>query len=539
MNAYLNGLCRNFETPERLFATMVSKNRETAIRWGDLDSMARSFLAAYRAASVTQGAVILIFLRHTPALYGSFFGAMLGGFVPSFMPCTSPRQDPALYWASHRAVLDRIAPGLVVADRQTLVEMAANGLGGYPTLSIEEVGSGTAAWSVPAGNSIGLLQHSSGTTGLKKGVALSYDALAAQSAAYATTLGLGSKDVIASWLPLYHDMGLIACLIMPSLAGCPFVHLDPFDWIARPGRLFDAIERHKATMCWLPNFAFDHLAATVGRRGEHYELRSVRAFINCSEPCKTSSFDKFARAFGVPADKLQCCYAMAETVFAVTQTCLGRAPARIRVRKETLERGCRVALDNEGVELIETGSPLPGVKLRILGERQEALPEGYFGQVSVSCPFLFAGYHAEPEKTAKRLIGREYYTGDLGFLHEGRLYVLGRFDDVIIVSGRNVYGHEIEAIVSGIEGVKPGRSVAVPQFDERSGTQGLVVIAERTGAHPDTDVARRISETILSLVNVMPHAVHLVEEGWLVKTTSGKIMREANLRRFFAPEEFR
>ena len=516
MNPYLDAVIRRFGEGERIFATMARGGRDETLRWRDLEKSSRAFLAAYRRAGVKPGGTVLIFLRHVPELYGSFFGAMLGGFVPSFMPCTSPRQSPAIYWPSHRALMERIAPGLVVADRATLVEMAANGLTPPRSLAIEDVTPADADWSIPPGGAIGLLQHSSGTTGLKKGVALSYDALAAQVNAYAASLGATRADTIASWLPLYHDMGLIACLVMPAMLGIPVVQLDPFDWVGRPELLFEAIARHRASLCWLPNFAFDHLAIVAGKRGPAFDLSSVRAFIDCSEPCKPASLDRFAKAFAVPPEKLQCCYAMAETVFAVTQTKLGKAPTRIR-------RG--------GVELIETGSPVAGVEISIHDETRAPVTEGIAGEIAIRCPFLFSGYNLEPERAAERLADGLYFTRDLGFVQDGKLYVLGRIDDLIIVSGRNLYAHEIEAIVSGIGGVKPGRAVALAVFDPRIGTQGLIVVAERDGSRPDTELRREIAETIFSVVAAMPHAVHLVEEGWLVKTTSGKISREANLKK--------
>jgi acyl-CoA synthetase (AMP-forming)/AMP-acid ligase II len=537
MNPYLFKLLRHFEEPDRIFSTIIQGERSTTIRWGDLAASARMFLHAYHDRRLRQGDIVLIFLRHVPELYGSFFGAMLGGFVPSFMPCTSPRQDPALYWSSHRTLLERIAPALIVADRQTLDEMAANGLEPPATLAIEEVRSGSAAWCVPTADRIGLLQHSSGTTGLKKGVALSYEAIAAQATTYAAAIGLRKQDVIASWLPLYHDMGLIACLIVPAFAAVPIVHLDPFEWAAQPGRLFDAICRHRATLCWLPNFAFDHLAAVTGRRAANYDISSVRAFINCSEPCKPASFDRFMASFGVRAEALQCCYAMAETVFAATQTRIGEVPRRIRVRQVSLERGRRIEFDPAGIELVESGSSLPGVQLAIQDEGGELLPEGYLGEVVIRCPFLFSGYNQLPEKTAEQLVDGAYRTRDLGFLHDGRIYVLGRIDDLLIVNGRNLYAHEVEAIVSRIEGIKPGRSAAVAQFDDRLGTQGLVIIAERTGTHEDVTVKREVSSMIFSILNVMPRAIHLVDPGWLVKTTSGKVSREGNLRKLLAGQD--
>ena len=515
MNRYLDALVANFADGNRVFATMVRDGRDEAISWRDLEAASRAFLAAYRRAGVQPGGTILIFLRHVPELYGSFFGAMLGGFVPSFMPCTSPRQSPAIYWPSHRTLVERIAPSLVVADRATLAEMAGNGLVPPRSLAIEEVAPADADWSIPPSDAIGLLQHSSGTTGLKKGVALCYDALAAQIDAYAASLGATRADTIASWLPLYHDMGLIACLVIPAMLGIPVVQLDPFEWVGRPETLFDAIARHRATLCWLPNFAFDHLAIVAGKRGASFDLSSVRAFINCSEPCKPASFDRFAAAFAVPPEKLHCCYAMAETVFAVTQTELGAPPARS---------------ERDGAALIETGAPLAGVAISIHDEHRAPVPEGAIGEIAISCPFLFSGYNREPERTAERLDGDRYFTRDLGFLKDGRLYVLGRLDDLIIVSGRNLYAHEVEALVSGVPGVKPGRAVAVAEFDPRLGTQALTIIAERAAPKADPATGRAISDIVFSTIGVMPR-VHLVAEGWLVKTTSGKISREANLKK--------
>lgn len=531
MNLYLAHLLQNFDKDE-IAAVIVQGDREIAVHWRDLEHMARSFLAAYRGAGLESGAVVMIFLRHIPELYGSFFGAMLGGFVPTFMPCPSPRQDPRLYWESHQELLARTAPGLVVADTATHLEMAANGLSGLPTLAIEDLGSGVAEWAIPTGEQTALLQHSSGTTGLKKGVAVSYDALVAQIAAYSAAIELTGDDVIVSWLPLYHDMGLIACCVMPIAAGIKIVHLDAFEWVARPERLFQAIARHRGTLCWLPNFAFDHLSAILGHRGGSFDLSTIRAFINCSEPCRTASFDRFHEVFALKPKQFQCCYAMAETVFAVTQTPLSIPPTRIRVHQDSLQRGCRIAIDDQGTELIESGFPVVGAQLSIHAETDLELAEGYIGEIAVASTFLFSGYNHEPQRTAERLIGDKYFTRDLGFVHDGRLYVLGRIDDLIIISGRNIYAHQIEAVISTVDGVKPGRAIALGAFDDRLGTQALIVVVERHWERSDLDIRHDIANAILSVVNVAPRTIHVVEPGWLIKTTSGKVSREANLRKW-------
>nr|MDQ2860965.1 AMP-binding protein [Pseudomonadota bacterium] len=505
---------------------------------------------AYRGAGLNGGDQVLIFLRHTPQLYGAFFGAMLIGVTPAFMPCSSPRQDPTLYWRSHQALMDQIAPAAVVTDRATLAEMQDAGLrlNGTAVLLIEDLAPTSLEPRLVDESAIGLLQHSSGTTGLKKGVALSFGAIVDQIESYAATIALGEDDAIVSWLPLYHDMGLIACLILPAYFATPVTHLDPFHWIGRPDTLFEQMVKRKGTLTWLPNFAFEHLAGTVARRAAHWDLSSVRAFINCSEPCKAATFDRFAAAFapaGVRPDQLQCCYAMAETVFAVAQSGFQddptRAlPARIRVDPASLDRG-KAPIDaapGEGVELIETGVVIDGLGLTVHDEAGALIADGRIGEVGLCGRFLFSGYNRDPDRTAERLRGGVYFSRDLGFVRDGRLYVLGRMDDLIIINGRNLYAHEVESHVGAVAGVKPGRAVALAWFDPRIGSETLVVMVERARAigRPDEEIRREIIGLVHSVFNVTPRAVEMLEEGRLVKTSSGKISRKENLARYAAAQ---
>jgi acyl-CoA synthetase (AMP-forming)/AMP-acid ligase II len=526
---------------DRPFCHILEKDAETAISWKTLESLARRFIGTYQHAGLRPGAEILIFVRHRPELYGSFFGAMLGGLVPSYMPCTSPRQDPGIYWSSHQTLLNRTQPAAIVADRATFCEMDATGLdtGSTNRIVLEELGSAMGEFVMQPGGVTALLQHSSGTTGLKKGVALSYDAIVRQIDSYAAAIEATPSDVIVSWLPLYHDMGLMACCLMPAYLGIPIIHIDPFAWLARPELLLDSLANRGGTLAWLPNFAFDHMATVAGRRAADYDLSKVRAFINCSEPCKAASFDRFAAAFaasGVRPDQLQCCYAMAETVFAVSQTRLGTPVGRLRVDSRSLGRGAvprRVAQDEAGDELLETGTPIAGIEVAVYDEQRRLLPNPTVGEIGVRGEFLFAGYNKDPERTAERLVDSTYFTRDLGFVLEDRVYVLGRIDDLIIVNGRNIYAHEVEAVVSRLEGLKPGRSVAVPLFNARVGSESLVVISERQRGSTLTEAALRrdIMQAVYSTFEVTPWRVHIVEEGWLIKTTSGKISRKENLAR--------
>ena len=543
MNRFHQALLEHFTTDSAaVFCHQVGSEGDVAISWGDLEASCGAFQNAYRRAGVATGGQVLIFLRHTPHLYGAFFGAMLGGMTPAFMPCSSPRQDPDLYWRSHDALLRQIQPAAIVADAATVDEMRSAGLplGETAVVLIETITPAPLGVAFTAEESIALLQHSSGTTGLKKGVALSYAAIADQIESYARAIALAPADAIISWLPLYHDMGLIACLIMPAYFAIPVTHIDPLYWVGRPGTLMDAIVAHRGTLTWLPNFAFDHLSATVSRRAGDWDLSGMRAFIDCSEPCKSASLDRFADAFaaaGVRQEQLHCCYAMAETVFAVSQTKLGaEPPVRIWAEPGSLHRGARPTMTQAGmgVELVECGSVIEGLTVSIHDPTGVAIADDTVGEIAVRGRFLFSGYNRDPESTAGRLRGDVYLTRDLGFLSDGRLYVLGRLDDLLIINGRNLYAHEIEAAVTNLQGLKRGRTVALAWFDPRIGSESLVLMAERDRRTPraDDDLRREISILVHSVFNVTPRAIQLVDEGRLIKTTSGKISRKENLARF-------
>jgi len=469
---------------------------------------------------------------------------MLAGLTPAFMPCTSSRQDPALYWSSHATLMARIAPAAIVAEPTDLVEMRASGLdlSRVTALSPSDVPLGAKPGdALPSIETIALLQHSSGTTGLKKGVKLSYAAILRQLESYGSALALRPGDRFVSWLPLYHDMGLIACWITPVYFGVPVVHIDPFEWLGRPELLLVLIERYNGTHAWLPNFAFEHLARVAAPVAGSVRLESMRAFIDCSEPCRAETFDRFAAAFaasGVQPYMLQCCYAMAETVFAVTQTRLDTPVRRIFIRRTAVAAGQRVevsACPGDGLSpMLSTGKPIAGAAVEVLNSDGARLPEGHVGEIAVRASFLFSGYNHEPERTAARLRDGLYLTNDQGFLHEGELFILGRIDDVIIVNGKNVYAHDVEAVVAAVPGVKAGRGVALGLYDEAVGSEALVVVAERaeTVAGPDIDVRRAISAAVFATIGVKPVDIRLVEPDWLVKTTSGKVSRSENLRKY-------
>ena len=405
--------------------------------------------------------------------------------------------------------------------------------------------------------STALLQHSSGTTGLKKGVALTWLQIREQLEAYTRAIAASGEDRIVSWLPVYHDMGLITGLLLPVTLGAMAVCIDAFEWLARPDMFFDEIERFRGTLAWLPNFAFNHLVRTRDR-DRLYELSSVRLMINCSEPCRPETMATFIGIFGshgLRSEAIAVCYGMAEAVFGLTQT-----PANCSVRVAAIDRAAlsdrseAVLIDADSPNsqpVVSCGVPIAGVQLRVaaappvtglaklardLAERglgNRRIAGLLVGEIEVRCPFLFDGYFRNPTATAEAVVGGWLRTGDIGFISDGELYVCGRKKEMLIVHGRNFYANDIEGLINTLAGIKPGRCAAFGVFDPVSGSEEAVVLAETvlTEAADRVELELAIRKRVFDVLNLTLRRVELASEGALVKTTSGKISRSENINR--------
>lgn len=529
--------------PDRVFCTFVTGGAAEPITFSHLYHFSRLYAAAFRERGVGRGDVVLIVLRHSPHLFYSFLGAMLAGAIPSFMPFPTPKQRPELYWKDHENLFDRIKPKLLVTYESNAVAAtdvfgAAIGImvADNTILDSTVANASTMTCSEAQPDEIACLQHSSGTTGMKKGVMLTHRAILDHAARYSKALAFTDSDSIVSWLPLYHDMGFIACFMTSVIGGTHLVALDPFEWVMRPQILLDSIERYRPTFCWLPNFAFSHLTATA-KLGTIHDLSSIRAFIDCSEPCKARTFEAFVDRFGssgVRPEQLHVCYAMAENVFAVTQSAPGRPATVLEVDSNALALGVvRVAGPQRSHRLLSCGQCVDGVELRITTvEGKEAGPD-QVGEIYISSPFLCGGYYMQPDVTARRFRDGWYATGDMGFQHGGELYVTGRVDDMIIVNGRNYYAHEIEALVSAVPGAHPGRNIALGIDDDRSDATFVVVLAECSSPEFERkDLVRQIRSEVSEHLGLTLHSVLPLAPGSLIKTTSGKISRVKNKELF-------
>jgi acyl-CoA synthetase (AMP-forming)/AMP-acid ligase II len=390
-------------------------------------------------------------------------------------------------------------------------------------------------------NSIVLLQHSSGTTGLQKGVALSHQAVFNQLRTYSQTLHLTSEDVIVSWLPLYHDMGLIAGFLMPILLRIPLVLLSPFDWVRAPYRLMRAVSKYHGTLSWLPNFAYNFCAQKIRDRDlQGVDLSSWRAISNCSEPMRYASHQAFYQRFapyGLNQSALCTCYAMAENVFAVTQGGIDSPVQVDEIDLETMqtEKLARPAVESrQTVKMLSAGAPIANTMVKIVDEHHRDLPDRAIGEVALRSDCMLTEYYHRPDATAKAFNHGWFLTGDYGYRVGDQIYVTGRKKEMIIVGGKNIYPMDLEELAMQVKGVHAGRVVAFGVFNEESGTEEVVLVAEVDTDSPEERerIAEEIRQTVTRGSAIALRHVYLVGHKWLIKTSSGKNARLANKEKY-------
>ncbi len=540
------------DTPSRVAVYLqYARQPDASITYAQLMRGAAGYSAALAASGVAPGEVVILILQHGEALLYAFFGAILHGAIPSIMPFLTEKLLPEKYRQDLAALIGVTGPAAIVTYPEFVDEVRAamqnaerntvRAVLDCATLTPADVGDLPGLRRAP--EDIVLLQHSSGTTGLQKGVALSHSAVLRQLDAYARAIHLNiDSDVVVSWLPLYHDMGLIAGFILPIFLRVPLVLMSPFDWVRAPAKLLQAVSRYKATLSWLPNFAFNfcaHASRIRERDLADVDLSSWRAVINCSEPVHYHSHHIFAERFapyGLRPGALATCYAMAENVFAVTQSGID-APVMIdEVDERALLIDRRATPAPGGLRLLSSGQPLPNVRVRVLDDERRELPERALGEIALQSDCLLTGYFHRPDLTEKAFVDGWYLTGDLGYIANGEVFVTGRKKDLIIVGGKNVYPQDLERLAGNVPGIHPGRVVAFGVYDEEQGTEEVVLVAEADGAD---EAARQtlgdeVRQRITRGTDVTLRHAHIVGPKWLIKTSSGKIARAANREKYLA-----
>ena len=528
------------ERPDAPFVTLVFARGPTQHRtWQQLADGARRCAAALSARGVCRGDIVVLVGTHHVDAPACWLGAVWLGAVPTFLAEPQVRIDRDVYWARLAALLERLDAKALLRDPKVTLDAS------WPTARFSDTydamvapAASTTVEPVHADDAdLLLLQHSSGTTGLHKGVMLSHGAVGRHARSYRRRLGLTADSRCASWLPLYHDMGFIACLVTPMLLGVPVVWLSPFEWVANPASLMRAISQYRCTHTWLPNFAFALLANRTRTEPGDLELSCLRAVINCSEPVTAEAMQKFTDRFaadGLPPQAVQACYAMAENVFAVTSTNVGVSPAMRRVDRTQFSDAhvAATSTDEKAVLHVSNGLPIDEVQVEVASLGGSArLPVLHAGRLLIRSPFLLDGYFRRDDLNQTLLESDGFYdTGDLGYLDEqGEVFVTGRSKDLMIVGGRNIYPTDLESSAAEVSGVHPGRVVAFGVPHRELDTEKLVVLLESDAPETEwVELQRSVRLRIVGQLDIDVADVRVVARGQLRKSTSGKLARGAN-----------
>jgi acyl-CoA synthetase (AMP-forming)/AMP-acid ligase II len=515
---------------------------ESRLPWSEVHRRALRVAGSLAGRGVARGDRVAVVLRTEPAFLDAFFGVLHAGAVPVplYPPVRLGRLDE--YLAATARMLRVSGARLVVASpavRRLLgraVEAAGDGLD-LGVVGASDLAGGPELLRETRPDDLALVQFSSGSTTDPKPVALTHANLVAQVEALTALVAPTGADVLVSWLPLYHDMGLVGCLLAAMSYPGPLVLLPPEHFLARPALWLRAIARHRGTISAAPHFAYGYAAERVRDADlAGLSLGTWRIALDGAEPVTAPVLrrfgDRFA-PFGLDRGALVPVYGLSEAALAVTWAPRGRPIVAERLDPARLAAG-EVAGGER--EVVSVGVPIPGVEVEVRDGAGRALPERRLGRIHVRGPSVMRGYLGDAEATARVLREGWLDTGDLGFVARGELFVHGRAKDVVIVRGANHAPDALEAALEGVAGLRPGCAAALGFLPPGGDGEELLLLVERRRGAPEGDrsleaAARR---AVLERTGVRAHTVRVLAPGTLPRTSSGKMRRAEALRRFLS-----
>ena len=535
---------RTEQHPERPQTFMREDDgREHTIRYVDLLEAARSVAGGLRERGVARGDTVALMLPTGFDFLQSFQGILIAGAIP--VPIYPPlRLDRLAEYAERQSAIladAGIVAMITIPRAKPIAELLRPRVPSLrQVVTADELQQSGLRFDAPEGRGEdpAFIQYTSGSTGHPKGVLLTHANLLANVKAIAAGTEARPTDVGVSWLPLYHDMGLIGSWLFCLVNGFPIDIQSPLSFLARPERWLWAIHRRRGTLSAGPNFAYELCVRRIEDSAiEGLDLSSWRCAFNGAEPVSPDTLDRFAKRFaryGLRREALFPVYGLAESSVALAFPPIGRGPLIDRVKRDAFERDARAerAPDDDATALrfVSIGRALPEHEIRIVDDQGDTVAERSVGRLAFRGPSMMSGYFNQPEATrAITLPGGLFDSGDLAYQAGGEIFICGRKKDLIIKAGRNYVPQEIEEAAGLAAGVRKGCVVAFGVVSESSGTESLVVVAETRATEPgERDrIASEITEKVGAAIGVPPDAVALVPPGAVPKTSSGKIRRAA------------
>ncbi|MGF1868861.1 AMP-binding protein [Photobacterium indicum] len=491
---------------------------------------------------VEPGQCVAIMLPTSNDYFYSFFGILLARAIP--VPIYPPARPSQIedHLMRHARILQNSQVRMLITVPEAkplsqLLRLQVPSIQAVVTVDELRQLPGPLSTGEAQSTDIAFLQYTSGSTGNPKGVALTHANLLANVRAMGKVVGADSSDVFVSWLPVYHDMGLIGTWFGSLYHAMPLVIMSPLQFLSKPQRWLWAIHHHRGTLSPAPNFAYELCINKIDDAElEGLDLSSWRLSWNGAEPVSPSTIRRFAERFekyGFRPETMSPVYGLAECSVGLTFPTSVRLPLIDRIRREPMERLGRAipaaADETDVMQVVGLGQPLPGHQIRIVDEFGRELPEREEGGLEFKGPSATQGYYREPEKTQQLFHGEWLDTGDRAYLVGGELFITGRRKDIIIRAGRNIYPHELEEAVCNIPGIRKGCVAVFASHDSKSGTERLIVLAEtrETDKAEQQRLQQEVNNLSLDLLGSPPDEVVIAPPHAVPKTSSGKVRHAA------------
>ena len=533
--------CYAESEPNRIHIYLQEEGgKETIIRYGELYAMARCIAQGLITTGLRPTETVAMMLPTTMEFFSVFFGILLAGGVPvPIYPPMRPDQIEA-YAQRESLVLRHAGVRFLVTFQeakglsQLLQAFIPSLLGVVTAASLSREVTHLPIFERHA-EDFALIQYTSGSTGNPKGVLLNHRNLLANIHAYGEAIGLKANDVLVSWLPLYHDMGLIGAWLGSLYYGVPLTLMTPLSFLSRPERWLWAIHYHRGTLSAGPNFAYELCLKKIEDSAiEGLDLSSWRLAFNGAEmiyPKTLRRFTKRFKAYGFRETAFLPVYGLAESTLALTVPKLNRRFKVDRIQRDPFECSQKAmaadAHQKKIYEFVSCGVPLDRHRVRIFRQGQ-VLGERMVGQVQFQGPSAMQGYYCNPDATQAVYHEGWWGSGDLGYLAGGELYITGREKDLIIKAGRNYYPAEIEEVINLCPEIRKGCVVAFGTKDEHTGTEKLLIVAEtrKLDHAAQSQLRQSITEKVMAQVGLAPDEIFLTSAtGVIPKTSSGKLRR--------------
>ena len=530
--------------PERPHVVLQDEDgNEQTMTYAMLDRAARGVAAGLMERGLQPGSSVAIMLPTCLDYFSTFMAVLMAGGIP--VPVYPPARPSQIedHLRRHAAILSNAQVEILVTVQQAkaialLMKSQVASLKHVLTpAEVSREGSAAASYR-PAPQETALLQYTSGSTGTPKGVIVTHANLMTNLRAMARALRVTPNDVFVSWLPLYHDMGLIGAWMGSLTFGFKLPLMSPLAFLSRPARWLWTIHRHRGTLSGGPNFCYELcLRRTDDSDLEGLDLSSWRLAFNGAEPVSPETMAAFTKRFaryGFKPEAMTPVYGLAESTLGVAFTPAGRGPKLDRVDRSAFSRNGRAVpvpdTHGDALTFVACGHPFPGHQVRAVDGNGRELGERQEGLIQFSGPSSTSGYYRNSEQTRALLDGEWLNTGDYGYIAEGELYISGREKDLIIRAGRNIYPYELEEAVGNLEGIRKGCVAVFGSRDERSETERIVVLAETRVTDPAERgrLIARINELADTLIGTPVDEVVLAPPQSVLKTSSGKLRRAAS-----------